>query len=146
MTENSEYNGSCLCGQVKFKVQGEPTFAGLCHCEVCRRWHNAPINAWAAWEDEKFTILEGKENLSSFRLTEQSHRHWCSNCGAGVFNDTGTPFTAIYVQGLHDTGYTHKPTMHLYYSERTMDINDSLPKFKDFPAELGGSGEMAEQL
>jgi hypothetical protein len=33
------------------------------------------------------------------------------------------------------------PGVHVNYSETVLPMKDSLPKLKDFPAELGGSGE-----
>ncbi len=36
----------------------------------------------------------------------------------------------------------HEPTVHVYYADRTIDVKDGLPKFKDMPAEFGGSGDM----
>jgi hypothetical protein len=34
------------------------------------------------------------------------------------------------------------PALHVNYAETVLPIRDGLPKLKDFPAELGGSGEM----
>ena len=37
------------------------------------------------------------------------------------------------------------PAVHVNYAETVLPMRDGLPKLKDFPAELGGSGEtMAE--
>jgi len=33
------------------------------------------------------------------------------------------------------------PGVHVNYSETVLRMRDGLPKLKDFPAELGGSGE-----
>jgi hypothetical protein len=33
------------------------------------------------------------------------------------------------------------PGVHVNYSETVLPMKDGLPKMKDFPAELGGSGE-----
>jgi len=33
------------------------------------------------------------------------------------------------------------PGVHVNYAETVLPIKDGLPKFKDFPAEFGGSGE-----
>jgi len=33
-----------------------------------------------------------------------------------------------------------KPGVHVNYAETVLPIRDGLPKFKDFPAEFGGSG------
>jgi hypothetical protein len=35
-----------------------------------------------------------------------------------------------------------KPAVHVNYAETVLPIKDGLPKLKDFPAELGGSGEL----
>ena len=38
-----------------------------------------------------------------------------------------------------------QPGVHLNYAETVLPMKDGLPKFRDFPAEVGGSGEaMAE--
>jgi hypothetical protein len=34
-----------------------------------------------------------------------------------------------------------EPGLHVHYAETTLPMKDGLPKFKDFPAEFGGSGE-----
>ena len=39
-------------------------------------------------------------------------------------------------------GLTFQPTVHVHYGEKVMAVRDGLPKFKDFPKEFGGSGEM----
>jgi len=36
---------------------------------------------------------------------------------------------------------TFKPTVHLNYEEKVLPIRDGLPKLRDFPKEIGGSGE-----
>ena len=39
-------------------------------------------------------------------------------------------------------GLEFKPALHLNYESTIMPMKDGLPKFKDFPEEFGGSGEM----
>jgi hypothetical protein len=34
-----------------------------------------------------------------------------------------------------------KPAVHVNYAESVLRIRDGLPKLRDFPADLGGSGE-----
>jgi hypothetical protein len=34
-----------------------------------------------------------------------------------------------------------EPNLHLNYEETVLPMKDGLPKLKDFPAEIGGSGE-----
>jgi hypothetical protein len=37
--------------------------------------------------------------------------------------------------------FPFKPTAHLNYAETILPMRDGLPKLKDFPAAIGGSGE-----
>jgi hypothetical protein len=34
-----------------------------------------------------------------------------------------------------------QPGLHINYAETVLPMKDGLPKFKDFPADFGGSGE-----
>jgi len=43
--------------------------------------------------------------------------------------------------------FPFKPAVHLNYDETVLPMKDGLPKLKDFPASIGGSGEtMPENL
>ena len=37
--------------------------------------------------------------------------------------------------------YPYRPQLHVNYGESVLPIRDGLPKMKDFPKEMGGSGE-----
>ena len=37
------------------------------------------------------------------------------------------------------------PEVHVHYESVVMRVKDGLPKLKDFPAELGGSGEIVPE-
>jgi hypothetical protein len=38
-----------------------------------------------------------------------------------------------------------KPTMHVQYGSRILDVRDGLPKFSDMPKQIGGTGEMCDE-
>jgi hypothetical protein len=38
-----------------------------------------------------------------------------------------------------------EPSVHVFYADKVLPIRDGLPKLKDIPAEVGGSGEMIAQ-
>lgn len=39
-----------------------------------------------------------------------------------------------------------EPALHVNYQETVMPIKDGLPKQKDFPRELGGSGQLIPEV
>ena len=61
---------------------------------------------------------------------------------------TAHVFTDLPVFGLEEIypgvvpDLVHEPTVHLFYGSKTVAVKDGLPKFKDLPADFGGSGDM----
>ncbi|KAI0775477.1 Mss4-like protein [Irpex lacteus] len=54
------YLGSCLCGQIAFKIVGQPKFVTLCHCSHCSKWTGSGF-AWnAAFTPEQFSFTKGE--------------------------------------------------------------------------------------
>jgi hypothetical protein len=39
-------------------------------------------------------------------------------------------------------GLVHQATLHVHYGEKVLSVKDGLPKFKDFPKDFGGSGDV----
>ena len=145
MSTNPEvYAGTCLCGSVKVKVVGQPVGAGLCHCDSCRTWHAAPINAWAIWQGDAVTVTQGEDLLEAYD-TGTSMRHWCRQCGTGVLNRKPNGMTVVYAMVLAESSYVHQPSCHIYYEETVFDIQDGLPKYVDLPTEWGGSDKTIDE-
>lgn len=142
--EEQSYSGSCFCGAVQFTVTGEPEAMGYCHCESCRRWSAGPINAFTLWKPEAVRITQGDEKLGTFNKTPQSYRKWCKVCGGHVFTEhPAMGLTDVYAAVMPD--FPFQPGVHVNYQESVLRIHDGMPKLKDFPAEMGGSGvSMAE--
>jgi len=39
-------------------------------------------------------------------------------------------------------GFRFTPSLHVNYQETVLRVKDGLPKLKDYPKEMGGSGEI----
>jgi hypothetical protein len=144
MNTERSYKGSCFCGAVEFTVSGEPAAMGYCHCASCRHWSAGPVNAFTLWKPESVEVTRGAENIGSYNKTPQSARKWCKNCGGHIFTvHPGLGLTDVYAAIIPDLAYT--PGVHINYQEAVLRIHDGLPKLKDIPKEMGGSGiSMAE--
>lgn len=140
MENETIHRGSCFCGAVRLEVCGEPEAMGYCHCESCRHWSASPVNAFTLWKPEAVTITQGADNLGSYARTPESHRKWCRTCGGHVLTDhPGMGLIDVYAAIVPDLAF--RPGMHVNYQESVLAIADGLPKLRDIPAELGGSGE-----
>ena len=133
------YKGSCFCGAVQFSVTGEPAAMGYCHCESCRTWSAGPVNAFSLWKPEQVKISKGADNIGKFNKTPRSGRQWCKSCGGHLFTDH-PHWNLIDVYAAVIPDFPFKPGVHVNYQETRLPMKDGLPKLKDLPAEMGGSG------
>jgi len=132
--------GSCFCGAVTIAVEGVPEAMGYCHCRSCRSWSGGPVNAFTLWKPDAVKVTAGAENLATFAKTPVSERQYCSKCGGHVMANHPT-FGLVDVFAATIPDLEFKPVVHVNYAETVLPMKDGLPKLKDFPAELGGSGE-----
>ena len=137
----STYQAGCMCGAVQLEITGEPAVQAFCHCSSCRGWLSAPIHAAALWPATSVKVTKGADNLGLYKKTENSHRKFCRSCGAAVLVDH-PGMGMVDVPAGSVAGLSYKPAVHVHYGEKVMAVKDGLPKFKDFPKEFGGSGEM----
>jgi len=134
------YRASCFCRAVELEVTGKPAFAGYCHCRDCQAWSAAPINAFSLWKSDSVRITRGESDIGTFHKTENSHRKFCKVCGGHLMTEhKRMRLIDVYANLLQ--GFTHESTLHANYASRMVSVRDGLPKFRDLPAELGGSGE-----
>ena len=75
-----QFNGGCLCGDVRIVATGAPYRVGLCHCLDCRKHHGALFSASAMFPESAVTV-EGEPR-------EFDGRYFCPHCGSSVFART----------------------------------------------------------
>ncbi len=145
MSNGKAYKGSCFCGAVQFTVSGEPAGMGYCHCESCRSWSAAPVNAFTLWKPEAVQITGGADNIGTYNKTPHSYRKWCKTCGGHIFIEhPGMGLTDVYAAVIPD--FPYHAGVHVHYQERKLRISDGVPKMKDLPNEMGGSGASVAEL
>ncbi len=148
MNEETKYQASCFCGDVKFTVTGKPELMAYCHCESCRKWSAGPISAFTLWKPETLEVTQGQENTEGFNKNPisgdkeiVSNRVWCKTCGGHLYTEHPT-MALIDVPAAVIKNLTFTPALHVHYQETVLPMDDGLPKFKDLPEEAGGSGEL----
>ena len=141
---STTYEGSCFCGAVQLAVTGEPVAAGFCHCGSCRSWSAAPVNAFSLWKPEAVEVTRGADQVGEYHKTERSHRKFCKLCGGHLLTEHPA-WGLIDVYAATIPGYRHQPALHVHYGESVLPMRDGLPKMKDLPKEMGGSGELCAE-
>lgn len=137
---SEKHRGQCFCGAVEVEASGAPEAMGYCHCASCRAWSAGPVNAFTLWKPEAVAVTKGAEHIATYAKTPASERQYCSKCGGHVMtNHPGFGLVDVYAAILPSVAF--EPVVHVNYAETVLPMRDGLPKLKDFPAELGGSGE-----
>jgi hypothetical protein len=135
------YSGRCFCGAVELQLSGEPAAMGYCHCASCRHWSAGPVNAFTLWPPSAVKVTKGEDRVLSFQKSPNSIRKWCAACGGHLMTEH-PQWSLVDVYAAVIAKLDFRPGVHVNYQETVLPIRDGLPKQRDFPKELGGSGEL----
>jgi len=136
--------GRCFCGSIELDVEGVAAGMGYCHCSSCREWSASPVNAFSLWQPSAVKVTKGQENLRSYAKTPGSVRKFCNQCGGHVMTEhPGLKLIDVFAGVLPSLKF--EPALHVNYGETVLRMKDGLPKFRDFPKDFGGSGELVAE-
>ena len=120
--------GGCLCGAVRYRVEGEPLSSGICHCETCRWAASAPSLPFAVFPADRFAITKGQP--AKFHSSPRVTRSFCGLCGSPLtYDNADEPDTIDVMTCSLDAPDAFPPTHHVWVSEKIAweTIADGLP-------------------
>jgi len=79
-------SGGCLCGAVRFEVDGPLAPIQLCHCGQCRKAQGSAFGANVPVASAAFRLTSGDAALREFRASEGKRRVFCGTCGSPIFS------------------------------------------------------------
>lgn len=131
MTETKTLVGGCLCGAVRFHIEGAPKWVGTCHCSKCRRAHGAGSVSWVGVESGRFRLDEGRDALGTFESSPGATRNFCTRCGSPMlFHSTRWHGEMHIALGSLDPGHGLAPTVNAFFDDRApwVHVEDGLPR------------------
>jgi hypothetical protein len=91
------------------------------------------------WDPNALKVTKGESLIATYNKTPGSSRKWCKTCGGHLFTEhPGLGLVDVYAAVIPDLPY--RPELHVHYQETSLRMSDGLPKLKDMPKEMGGSG------
>jgi len=128
--------GACLCGAVKYKVEGKLRDARSCHCSMCRKTFGAQASAYALVEPDEFTWVSGEELLTSYDSRNGAGLRFCSICGStlcGTYNGKVHGVTLGCVEDDPEVSLG----MHIFVGSKASweTIPEGVPQYKEWPPE-----------
>lgn len=79
------YQGSCLCGDVQYKVDENITQIECCHCLTCRKAHASAFAMGVTIAKSSFSLIGGAESLKEFESSPGKFRVFCRSCGSHLY-------------------------------------------------------------
>ncbi|KAI0821479.1 Mss4-like protein [Irpex lacteus] len=158
---NLPLQGSCFCGAIGYTLTSKPLLSAYCHCTNCQRLSGCPFvhtvhfpATHFSWNprDSPATSLSTSSVvadqvrqfslLDSYAIANRPHktRFRCKTCGACVASHN-TAKNTISIWGAHlkrdgegkiEMWELVKPSAHIFYGTRMLDIKDDLGKWKGY--------------
>ncbi|MBJ7536179.1 GFA family protein [Marinomonas transparens] len=109
------YTGSCLCGDVRFELEGEFKKFFLCHCSRCQKTSGSAHCANLFAPGAKLNWLSGEDKVSFYRHEDTNFaRSFCSSCGSNVPVDAKSRGLVVVPAGCLDCDVDITPDAHIF--------------------------------
>ena len=128
--------GGCLCGAVRWEVDGPLRHITHCHCSMCRKAHGAAFATYARIGRKRFRFVRGEDVLVRYRSSEKVTRSFCPRCGSTLFwGHDETPDVVEIAVGSVDGDPIGRPEAHIFVKDKAcwVDILDALPRHEGNP-------------
>ena len=136
MEKNAVKQGGCLCGAVRYEVDGPLRDIISCHCGQCQKSSGHYFAATAAAK-ENFHLTEDR-GLKWYNSFEWGERGSCLECGSKLFWRLKDKSHLSILAGSLDGDTGLKTIRHIFVADKKdyYDIADGLPQYDTFPEEI----------
>lgn len=133
--------GSCLCGTLRYEVDGPFDSMLNCHCSMCRKHHGAPFVTFVAAPIGGFRWLSGEDKQTHYRSSPSAVRSSCSACGSVAPFFMQEAGRVVLPLGNLDGDPGIRLAGHMFVGSKASwhTISDSLPQHEAFPPEFAGA-------
>lgn len=135
--------GHCLCGAVRYELDGELAPLVNCHCQYCRRVSGAAFVTSMPIATRNLRVIAGEDAIARYQ-----QRYFCGRCGTRLWNrlDQHPAATMLMVAALDDPPAT-EPVVHLNLESKApwYTLRDDAPRFDAFPPDVDAALQRIER-
>jgi ketosteroid isomerase-like protein len=128
--------GGCLCGAVRFEIDGSLGPITCCHCSRCRRASGSAFAAAASVDVDCFHVIAGEDLVGHFESSPQNRRAFCTRCGSQLWSrHAEQPVVRVRAGGLDDDPGT-RVAAHFMMDSRAdwlEDGDEAIEEFAEMP-------------
>jgi hypothetical protein len=128
------FEGGCLCGAIRYRLQGAPDWSAHCHCRSCQKATGAAFATWVGVKKEKFQVIVGQPTICN--SSPGVERSFCGRCGTSltyVAEERWPGEVGVLAATLDDPAVA-APRAHVYVEHRLpwVKLADGLPTHERF--------------
>ena len=116
----TEFSGGCLCGAVRYEVNGDLVRVAQCHCDDCRRATGSAFATNVFVKEEDLKVLQGETNTFQHSADSGSTmtKEFCGKCGSQLFGygSSAAGVKNIKIGSIDDVGDI-KPQIEVFTSK-----------------------------
>lgn len=127
------HTGSCLCGGIRYEIEGDLQAIQICHCGQCRKAQGVALVTNIPVLAGRFRLVSGTDLLSHYESSPGKIRSFCSRCGSPMLSRrVADPGTVRIRAGTLDGELAARPVAHLHVGDKAnwWTICDELPQFE----------------
>lgn len=123
--------GGCLCGSLRYEINGRPRRTTNCHCLHCRRSSGAAFLTWLEFHPSSFRFVSGAP--CRYESRPDVTRQFCGTCGTQLtYQHADEPDTINVTACSLDNVDTVSPEDHVWCSRTVpwVKLADGLPQYQ----------------
>jgi len=134
MAENKDiHDGGCMCGAVRYRIQGPFSYSAHCHCRSCQRAVGAGFVTYTAVPSDRLEIRKGE--MAIYNSSSGVRRGYCRDCGTSLlYAAEGWDDPAIMTATLDDPSVA-TPSSNAYTADKLtwVMLDPALKEYRHFP-------------
>jgi hypothetical protein len=123
--------GQCLCGGIRFVIDGALAPIQICYCKQCQRAQGTVLATNTPVAVTAFRLLQGQDLLRSYESSTGKQRCFCGKCGSPIYSKRDALPDVLRLRiGLVDGDIDARPIAHFHTRSKPdwWSICDDLPQ------------------
>ncbi len=135
--QDADIRGSCLCGEVRYRIEGEVKRFYHCHCSRCRKASGTGHASNLMVTADTIHWLSGEQLVGRFKVPEAERyaSQFCKNCGSPLPRAVPELGAVVIPAGSLDSNAPIDPQARIFWDSRASWScgDDGLPTFGQYP-------------
>jgi len=127
------YQGGCLCGAVRYEIDGPIHHIIFCHCSQCRKAQGSAFATNGIVKEQDFRLVAGEQTLTAYEWPPGKTRHFCSVCGSPIISKSDARPDQVRVRiGTIESDIAERPMAHIFVTSKANweELDDDLPRYE----------------